>query len=263
MRFGRLMCFWQSLRPHFLCRYCDRKFARSPPKPIASVVRGHNKNKKKMRKLIYFLTFIILFACTDKTSQQVDTDKNEFTNEIISDSILTQIPTTEKTKFELKNNKNQTKKKNHLQLNQEQLNFFFSKKEQKELFDYFSNPEISFTGKKKLGNSLLGIFISLDADYLGEYLYCAVIDRKGKFLGKFLLAYIDLDADYSNLSKGEFVNDSTVKILESSSEYVDSKHLKYKTDSTTKIIGIRKTGIRVVNEIKQRTDKIEEKITNP
>jgi hypothetical protein len=21
MRFGRLMCFWQSLRPHFLCRY--------------------------------------------------------------------------------------------------------------------------------------------------------------------------------------------------------------------------------------------------
>ena len=93
-----------------------------------------------MRKLIYFLTFIILFACTDKTSQQVDTDKNEFTNEIISDSILTQIPTTEKTKFELKNNKNQTKKKNHLQLNQEQLNFFFSKKEQKELFDYFSNP---------------------------------------------------------------------------------------------------------------------------
>ena len=36
--FGRLMCFWQSLRPHFLCRYYDRKFARSPPKPIASVV---------------------------------------------------------------------------------------------------------------------------------------------------------------------------------------------------------------------------------
>ncbi len=48
MRFGRLMCFWQSLRPHFLCRYCDRKFARSPPKPIASVVRGHScKGKKK------------------------------------------------------------------------------------------------------------------------------------------------------------------------------------------------------------------------
>jgi hypothetical protein len=41
MRFGRLMCFWQSLRPHFLCRYCDRKFARSPPKPIASVVVRH------------------------------------------------------------------------------------------------------------------------------------------------------------------------------------------------------------------------------
>ena len=46
MRFGRLMCFWQSLRPHFLCRYCDRKFARSPPKPIASVVRCHSEKLK-------------------------------------------------------------------------------------------------------------------------------------------------------------------------------------------------------------------------
>ena len=47
MRFGRLMCFLQSLRPHFLCRYCDRKFARSPPKPIASVVSGHSWKGKK------------------------------------------------------------------------------------------------------------------------------------------------------------------------------------------------------------------------
>ena len=47
MRFGRLMCFWQSLRPHFLCRHCDRKFARRPPKPIASVVSGHSWKGKK------------------------------------------------------------------------------------------------------------------------------------------------------------------------------------------------------------------------
>ena len=40
MRFGRLMCFWQSLRPLFLCRHSDRKFSRRPPKPIASVVSG-------------------------------------------------------------------------------------------------------------------------------------------------------------------------------------------------------------------------------
>ena len=46
MCIGRLMCFWQSLRPHFLCRYCDRKFARSPPKPIASVVRCHSEKLK-------------------------------------------------------------------------------------------------------------------------------------------------------------------------------------------------------------------------
>ena len=215
-----------------------------------------------MKKLIYFLTFISLSACTNKTSQQVNTNKNEFTNEMISDSTLSQIPTIDKIKFELTNNKTQTKKKSHIQLNQGQLNFLFSKKEQKELFDYFSNPEISFTGKKKLGNNWLAILISFDADYLGDYLYCAVIDKKGKFLGKFLLAYIDLDAGYSNLCSGEFLNDSTIKILECGTEYIDPEHLKYKTDSTTKIIGISKNGIRIKNEIKQRPDTIEEKITN-
>jgi hypothetical protein len=40
------MSFWQSLRPHFLCRYSDRKFARSPPKPIASVVSSKPWKKK-------------------------------------------------------------------------------------------------------------------------------------------------------------------------------------------------------------------------
>ena len=53
MRFGRLMCFLQSLRPHFLCRYCDRKFARRPPKPIASVVSGHSWKGKKETDLYW------------------------------------------------------------------------------------------------------------------------------------------------------------------------------------------------------------------
>ena len=47
MRFGRLMCFLQSLRPHFLCRHSDRKFARSPPKRVASVVRCSCKKMGK------------------------------------------------------------------------------------------------------------------------------------------------------------------------------------------------------------------------
>ena len=46
MCFRRLMSFWQSLRPHFLCRHSDRKFARSPPKPIASVVMGQCKKQE-------------------------------------------------------------------------------------------------------------------------------------------------------------------------------------------------------------------------
>ena len=45
MCIGRLLSFQQSLRPHFLCRHCDRKSARRPPKPIASVVVIHCKKK--------------------------------------------------------------------------------------------------------------------------------------------------------------------------------------------------------------------------
>ena len=52
MRFGRLMCFWQSLRPLFLCRCGDRKFARRPPKPIASVVMAYSKKGKRRTRLL-------------------------------------------------------------------------------------------------------------------------------------------------------------------------------------------------------------------
>ena len=87
MRFGRLMCFWQSLRPHFLCRYCDRKFARRPPKPIASVVMAYSKKGKRQTRLLknlwrtvrfydinrrVFLSRICAFSCiclADNSSQ--------------------------------------------------------------------------------------------------------------------------------------------------------------------------------------------------
>ena len=52
MCIGRLLSFQQSLRPHFLCRYCDRKFARSPPKPIASVVMAYSKKGKRRTRLL-------------------------------------------------------------------------------------------------------------------------------------------------------------------------------------------------------------------
>ena len=41
MRFGRLMCFWQSLRPHSLCRCATVNAPANRQMPIASVVSGH------------------------------------------------------------------------------------------------------------------------------------------------------------------------------------------------------------------------------
>ena len=44
---GWLTCISQSLLPHFLLSLCDRKYARRPPMPIASVVSSKPKKKKK------------------------------------------------------------------------------------------------------------------------------------------------------------------------------------------------------------------------
>ena len=99
MRFGRLMCFWQSLRPHFLCRYCDRKFARRPPKPIASVVMWYFKKNKNMQKTILFLlTILFLQSCNVGTSgtwknENIDKKKREqikLLNDKLYNSIFTQ-----------------------------------------------------------------------------------------------------------------------------------------------------------------------------
>ncbi len=75
MCFGRLMSFWQSLRPHFLCRHSDRKFARRPPKPIASVVRRHTKKNEMIRNYFYFTVGLlcILFAITHTLNGVVTT----------------------------------------------------------------------------------------------------------------------------------------------------------------------------------------------
>ena len=52
MRFGRLMCFWQSLLPHSLCRFTTANAPANRQMPIASVVMGKCKNKRKV-----FMTF--------------------------------------------------------------------------------------------------------------------------------------------------------------------------------------------------------------
>ena len=41
------------LAPAFPLSLHDRKFARRPPKPIASVVRGYGKKRTRNEKLIY------------------------------------------------------------------------------------------------------------------------------------------------------------------------------------------------------------------
>jgi len=97
---------------------------------------------------------------------------------------------------------------------------------------------------------------------------CVVVDQEGKLIGKFSLAYIDSDADYSNVVKGEFLNDSTYKYSEVSFAYIDGDHKKATQDSTIQIVKItnKKIQTKLVEKFPTDTilenDNIENEITN-
>jgi hypothetical protein len=207
-----------------------------------------------MRHLIYILVLSIFVACSTKTTHS-ETGRVKFYNSIITDSILGKIPTITYSKFELNQDSNDNNEKKYTSLTQEQIDFFFTKEEQKKLSDY-SEYRTYFIGKKKLGNEKLAIFLLCDAGYMGLSLYCAVIDSAGNLIGKFNPAYLELDAGYSIKGEGEFLNDSTYHFSEVNYEYIDSDHKITKRDSLIKIIEIKTKTLRTIQEIKFPTDTI-------
>jgi len=214
-----------------------------------------------MKQLIYIFVFLTFCACPTKTSLN-EKKVNEFTNEFISDSLLTKIPAINYSKFELKNTDNENIKNKYPVVNQKQLNFLYTRIEVKKMTDYFDEMQVYFYGKRKLGNEKMALFILIDANYLGIYLDCVVIDKKGKLIGKFSLAYIDSDADYSNVVKGEFLNDSTYKYSEVCFAYIDVDHKKAILDSTIKIVKIANKKILTKLVEKFPTDTILENNNN-
>ena len=207
-----------------------------------------------MRHFIYILALSILGVCLTKTTHSKDL-KIKFCNEIITDSILDNIPTITYSKFRLYKGSNQNIEQKYAVLTQNQFNFFFTKEEQKEFSDY-SKFKTYFLGKKKLGIDRLAIFLLCDADYLGIYLYCAIVNCKGELTGKFIPAYLELDAGYSIKGEGKFLNDSTYQFSEVNFEYIDSDHKKAKQDSMINIIEIRTNSIHTKPEIKFPTKTI-------
>lgn len=189
-----------------------------------------------MKQLIYILTFLTFNSCS-KIALKSKVEK-EFSIGVISDSLLERIPTINYSKFELKKTDNLNVKNKYIAVNQKQLNFFYSIEEQKKLTDYFSDIHMYFYGKKKLGTEKLALFIFNDADCMGIHLDCVIVNKDGKLIGKFSPAYIILDADYSDIVKGEFLSDSTYKYSEINYSYIDSEHKKATQDSTIKIVKI-------------------------
>lgn len=196
-------------------------------------------------------------ACSTKTSS-TETNEKEFTNEFISDSLLTKIPTINYSKFELKNTDNKDIKYKYIGVNEKQLNFFYSQQELKELTDYFEEMHVYFYGKRKIGTDKMALYMLIDADYLGIYLECAVVDKAGKLIGKFSPAYTYSDADYWNVVKGEFLNDSTYKYSEVNFTYIDGNHKKATQDSTIYIVKITDKKIQTKLITKFPTDTIVE-----
>lgn len=208
-----------------------------------------------MRQLIYILALLLLCSCSVRTSV-IEMKAGEFSNEFISDSLLTKIPTTVGSGFDLTHTDNKNIENKYIVVNEKQLNFFYSPDQLKNMTDYFEEMHIYFYGKRKLGNEKLALFILIDASYLGIYLDCVIIDKEGKLIGKFSPAYIDSDAGYTNTAKGEFLNDSTYKYTEISSAYIDVDHKKETLDSTVSIVIIANKEIHTKLIRKSPTDTI-------
>ena len=62
--------------PAFPLSFHDRKFARRPPKPIASVVRGKRKKKERNGRFLYIMTMILSTTFYDK-KRKTDKVKSE------------------------------------------------------------------------------------------------------------------------------------------------------------------------------------------
>ena len=208
-----------------------------------------------MKPVIYIFMLLTFSACSTKTSS-TETNENEFTNEFISDSLLTKIPTISCSKFELNSSDNEHIDHKYIDVTEKQLNFFYSEKELKKLTDYFEEMHVYFYGKRKIGTDKMALYMLIDADYLGIYLDCAVVDKAGNLIGKFYPAYTYSDADYWNVVKGEFLNDSTYKYSEVNFTYIDGNHKTATQDSTIYIVTITDKEIQTKLITKFPTDTI-------
>ncbi|WP_243346763.1 hypothetical protein [Parabacteroides sp. FAFU027] len=209
-----------------------------------------------MKHKICLFAIVILSACTVKTTHKT-VNKIKFSNKVISDSLLAKIPSIKYSRFELNSNSNQKIEQRYIKLTQNQIDFFFTFKEQKKLND-FMEFKTYFLGKKQLSKDKQAIFLICDADYMGIYLYCAIINQTGKLIGKFNPAYLEVDADYSINGKGEFVNDSTYRFTEVDFQYIDDNHKKATQDSLIRIFHITPKQIQIMKETKFPTDTIRE-----
>lgn len=208
-----------------------------------------------MKQLIYILIFLSLCACSARTPVN-ETTISEFSNEFISDSLLTKIPTTDSSEFDLTHTDNKNIEDKYIVVNEKQLNFLYSPDQLNNMTDYFEEMHVYFYGKRKLGTEKIALFILIDGGYLGIYLDCVIINKEGKLIGKFSPAYIDTDADYTNIARGEFLSDSTYMHTEISSTYIDADHKKEILDSTVSIVIIANKEIHTKLIRKSPTDTI-------
>ena len=62
--------------PAFTLSLCDSEYARKPPVPIASVVRGKRKKKERNGRFLYIMTMILSTTFYDK-KRKTDKVKSE------------------------------------------------------------------------------------------------------------------------------------------------------------------------------------------
>jgi hypothetical protein len=209
----------------------------------------------KLKNHIIVLTILILCACANKKATKSNESTNiAFNNGIITDTLLAKIPLITDYQFRFLPESDDDIEKKLLELNEKQINYFYSSDEWKK---YREERALSsfFYGKMPLKNGLLPILIIDTNRSSAVYLYYFLINKEGEITGKFSPTYIET-SDYYLGGSGSFLNDSTYNLFEIAYTPLENNPNKEVKDSTFTQVRINYKGIIQNEKIAFKTDTI-------
>lgn len=136
-----------------------------------------------------------------------------------------------------------------------QVDLLFSTPELIEYYDYFNFQSYFWGRMKTYGNYVPIIIINTNWETT-IYLDFFLVDASGHPMHMFRPAYLELQPSYSFIGRGEFLNDSTYKLIDLNLETIDLENSLESIDSTIITYIIQLDGNIIVDSVNLGIDTI-------